>query len=154
METSDVIADRLIYWGVNAIFVLPGDGINGMMEAGQGQVHSSQTWGGRAAFAGCAYSKFTGDVGVCLATSGSDGIHLLNDAHMDNRPVLAITGRTYAGLSVTKVDLEMYCESDIIGERIIAGISGRYSREFIRDSDSHGTEALIMCVGYQNIETV
>ena len=105
MNTSDIIADRLIDWGVKVIFGLPGDGINGMMEAlrrRSGQIkfilvrHEEG-----AAFSAVGYAKFTGQLGVCLSTSGPGGIHLLNglyDAHMDNVPVLAITGRTYADL--------------------------------------------------------
>jgi len=105
LDTSDVIADRLIDWGVKVIFGLPGDGINGMMEALRKRQDKIKFVLVRheegAAFEACGYSKFTGQVGVCLATSGPGGIHLLNglyDAHMDNRPVLAITGRTYSDL--------------------------------------------------------
>jgi pyruvate dehydrogenase (quinone) len=105
MDTSDKIVDRLTYWGVKVIFGLPGDGINGMMEALRKRQDKIKFVLVRheegAAFAACGYSKFTGELGVCLATSGPGGIHLLNglyDAHMDNRPVLAITGRTYSDL--------------------------------------------------------
>ena len=105
MNTSDIIADRLIDWGVKVIFGLPGDGINGMMEAlrrrsGQIKFILERHEEG-AAFSAVGYAKFTGQLGVCLSTSGPGGIHLLNglyDAHMDNVPVLAITGRTYADL--------------------------------------------------------
>ena len=97
--------DRLIDWGVRVVFGLPGDGINGVMEALRKRQDKIKFVLVRheegAAFEACGYSKFTGDVGVCLATSGPGGIHLLNglyDAHMDNRPVLAITGRTYSDL--------------------------------------------------------
>lgn len=105
MDTCDVVADRLIDWGVDVIFGLPGDGINGMMEALRKRQDKIKFVLVRheegAAFAACGYSKFTGKLGVCLATTGPGGIHLLNglyDAHMDNRPVLAITGRTYTDL--------------------------------------------------------
>ena len=105
MNTSDIIADRLIDWGVEVIFGLPGDGINGMMEALRKRSEKIKFILVRheegAAFSAVGYAKFTGRLGVCLATSGPGGIHLLNglyDAHMDNIPVLAITGRTYSDL--------------------------------------------------------
>jgi pyruvate dehydrogenase (quinone) len=106
LDTSDIIADRLIDWGVKVIFGLPGDGINGMMEALRKRQDKIKFVLVRheegAAFEACGYSKFTGNIGVCLATSGPGGLHLINglyDAHMDNRPVLAITGRTYTDLA-------------------------------------------------------
>ncbi|MHB8568469.1 MAG: thiamine pyrophosphate-dependent enzyme [Nitrososphaerales archaeon] len=105
MNTSDIIADRLIGWGVKVIFGLPGDGINGMMEALRTRSDKIKFVLVRheegAAFSAVGYAKFTGELGVCLATSGPGGIHLLNglyDAHMDSAPVLAITGRTYSDL--------------------------------------------------------
>ncbi|MHB2035322.1 MAG: thiamine pyrophosphate-dependent enzyme [Nitrososphaerales archaeon] len=105
MNTSDIIADRLIDWGVKVVFGLPGDGINGMMEALRKRSNKIKFVLVRheevAAFSAVGYAKFTGQLGVCLATSGPGGIHLLNglyDAHMDNVPVLAITGRTYSDL--------------------------------------------------------
>lgn len=105
MNTSDIIADRLIDWGVEVIFGLPGDGINGMMEALRKRREKIKFILVRheegAAFSAVGYAKFTGRLGVCLATSGPGGIHLLNglyDAHMDNIPILAITGRTYSDL--------------------------------------------------------
>ncbi len=103
--TADVLADRLIDWGVRVIFGLPGDGINGIMEALRKrqdrltfvQVRHEEA----AAFMACGYAKYTGQLGVCLATSGPGAIHLLNglyDAKMDGAPVLAITGQTYHDL--------------------------------------------------------
>jgi pyruvate dehydrogenase (quinone)/pyruvate oxidase len=100
-----VLADRLIDWGVTVVFGLPGDGINGIMEALRTrqdrlsfvQVRHEEA----AAFMACGYAKFTGRLGVCLATSGPGAIHLLNglyDAKMDGAPVLAITGQTYHDL--------------------------------------------------------
>ena len=99
MTASDILIERLIDWGVSVIFGLPGDGINGIMEAlrtkqdkiGFIQVRHEEA----AAFMACAYSKYTGKLGVCLATSGPGGIHLLNglyDAKFDGASVLAITG--------------------------------------------------------------
>jgi pyruvate dehydrogenase (quinone) len=103
--TADLLLDRLIGWGVDTIFSLPGDGINGIFEALRTrqdklryvQVRHEEA----AAFAACGYAKFTGRLGVCLATSGPGGIHLLNglyDAKMDKQPVLAITGHTFHDL--------------------------------------------------------
>ena len=105
MNTSDIIVDRLIDWGIKVVFGLPGDGINGMMEALRKRSDKIKFVLVRheegAAFSAVGYAKFTGQLGVCLATSGPGGIHLLNglyDAHMDSVSVLAITGRTYSDL--------------------------------------------------------
>jgi pyruvate dehydrogenase (quinone) len=102
---SDTVGDfllaRLRAWGVHRIYGYPGDGINGIMGAmnrADGdpefiQVRHEEM----AAFMACAHAKFTGEVGVCLATSGPGAIHLLNglyDARMDHQPVLAIVGQT------------------------------------------------------------
>jgi|SRR5579871_98945 pyruvate dehydrogenase (quinone)/pyruvate oxidase len=102
---SDTLVERLIDWGVDTIFGLPGDGINGLMEAlrtHQEQVKFIQVRHEEAAaFAACSYAKFTGRLGVCLATSGPGAIHLLNglyDAKMDGVPVLALTGQQYSDL--------------------------------------------------------
>ena len=112
--TADVLADRLIDWGVRVIFGLPGDGINGIMEALRTrqdrltfiQVRHEEA----AAFMACGYAKYTGKLGVCLATSGPGAIHLLNglyDAKMDGAPVLALTGQTYHDLIGTQYQQEV-----------------------------------------------
>ena len=95
---ADHLVERLIEWGVDTIFGFPGDGINGIFEAlrtHQDKMHFIQVRHEEsAAFAACSYAKFTGRLGVCLATSGPGGIHLLNglyDAKCDMQPVLAIT---------------------------------------------------------------
>ncbi|HLW02922.1 MAG TPA: thiamine pyrophosphate-dependent enzyme [Ktedonobacterales bacterium] len=102
---SDVMVERLIDWGVDTVFGIPGDGINGIMEAlrtHQQQIRFIQVRHEEAAaFAACAFAKFTGKLGVCLATSGPGAIHLLNglyDAKMDGAPVLALTGQQYSDL--------------------------------------------------------
>jgi len=113
---ADVLVDSLIEWGVEVIFGLPGDGINGIMESLRQkqekirfvQVRHEET----AAFMACGYAKFTGKLGVCLATSGPGGIHLLNglyDAKLDGAPVLAITGLQYHDLinTHTQQDIEL-----------------------------------------------
>src|ERR671910_3667254 len=106
---ADVMIDILIHdWDVNTIFGLPGDGINGLMEALRKrkdrirfiQVRHEES----AAFMACAYAKYTGKLGVCLATSGPGGIHLLNglyDAKLDGAPVLALTGLPYHDMMCT-----------------------------------------------------
>src|SRR6476646_2856928 len=102
---SDLIVERLIDWGVDTIFGLPGDGVDGIFEALRThqdklkfiQVRHEEA----AAFAACGYAKFTGRLGVCIATSGPGGVHLLNglyDAKFDGQPVLAITGHTFHDL--------------------------------------------------------
>jgi pyruvate dehydrogenase (quinone) len=96
---SEALVQRLIDWGVDTVFGLPGDGINGIMEGLRRHkdqirfvlVHHEEA----AAFMATAHAKATGKIGVCLATSGPGGIHLLNglyDAKLDHMPVLAITG--------------------------------------------------------------
>ena len=108
MNASDVLVEKLIAWGVDTIFGLPGDGINGVMESLRKKqdkirfIHMRHEESG--AFAAVAYAKFTGKLGVCLATSGPGGIHLLNglyDAKMDQVPVLAITGMQFRDLTGT-----------------------------------------------------
>ncbi len=99
-NVSDFLIDRLSEWGIKRIFGYPGDGINGIMgalEKAQDKVRFIQVRHEEmAAFMACAHAKFTGEIGVCLATSGPGAIHLLNglyDAKMDHQPVLAIVGQ-------------------------------------------------------------
>jgi pyruvate dehydrogenase (quinone)/pyruvate oxidase len=106
---SDALLARLVDWGVDTIFGLPGDGINGFMEAlrkRQDEVRFVHTRHEEtAALAACGYAKFTGKLGVCLSTAAPGAIHLLNglyDAMVDQAPVLAITGMTYHDLIGTK----------------------------------------------------
>ncbi|HEU5336957.1 MAG TPA: thiamine pyrophosphate-requiring protein [Terriglobales bacterium] len=97
---SDFLLQRLMEWGVQRIYGYPGDGINGIMgalEKTKGKMDFVQVRHEEmAAFMACAHAKFTGDIGVCCATSGPGAIHLLNglyDAKMDHQPVLAIVGQ-------------------------------------------------------------
>jgi pyruvate dehydrogenase (quinone) len=97
---SDFLLERLTEWGVTRIFGFPGDGINGMLGAldrAQDKIEFVQVrHEENAAFMACAHSKFTGEVGVCMATSGPGAIHLLNglyDAKMDHQSVVAIVGQ-------------------------------------------------------------
>lgn len=111
---SNTLVERLIAWGVDTVFGLPGDGINGVIEAFREQQDKVRFIQVRheeaAAFAACAYAKFTGKLGVCVATSGPGAIHLLNglyDAKMDGAPVLAITGQQYSDLLGTYYQQEV-----------------------------------------------
>jgi pyruvate dehydrogenase (quinone) len=128
---SDLLIDRLSAWGVKVIFGLPGDGINGIFEALRTRQDKIQFIQVRheeaAAFAACGYAKATGGLGVCLATSGPGGIHLLNglyDAKFDGQPVLAITGHTFHDLIGTHyqqdVDLDkVYVDVAAYNERVM-----------------------------------
>jgi pyruvate dehydrogenase (quinone) len=112
--SADVMVERLIDWGVGVVFGLPGDGINAIMEAlrtRQDRISFLQVRHEEAAaFMACGYAKYTGRLGVCLATSGPGAIHLLNglyDAKMDGAPVLALTGQTYHDLIGTRYQQEV-----------------------------------------------
>jgi pyruvate dehydrogenase (quinone) len=128
---SDVLLETLLDWEVQVIFGLPGDGINGIMEAVRKrkdtvrfvQVRHEES----AAFMACGYAKFTGKLGVCLATSGPGGIHLLNglyDAKLDQQPVLAVTGLAFHDLigTYTQQDVELdklFMDVAVYNERIM-----------------------------------
>jgi pyruvate dehydrogenase (quinone) len=116
LTAGDVLVNTLMDWGVDTIFGIPGDGINGLIESLRRrkdeirfiQVRHEEA----AAFAACAYAKWTGRLGVCVATSGPGGIHLLNglyDAKLDQAPVLAITGLQFHDLlhTFTQQDVEL-----------------------------------------------
>ncbi len=114
--TADMLLDAIHDWGVDVIFGLPGDGINGIMEALRKRQDKIRFIHVRheesAAFMACGYAKYTGKLGACLATSGPGGIHLANglyDAKLDGQPVLAITGMPYHDLigTYTQQDVEL-----------------------------------------------
>jgi pyruvate dehydrogenase (quinone) len=99
---ADNLCERLIAWDVSTVYGYPGDGINGILGAlrrHQDDLRFVQTRHEEmAAFMACGHAKFTGEIGVCMATSGPGAIHLLNglyDAKLDHRPVLAIVGQTF-----------------------------------------------------------
>jgi pyruvate dehydrogenase (quinone) len=100
MTVSDYILHRLNEWGLKRIYGFPGDGINGLIGA-VGRAGDKIDWvqvrhEEMSAFMACAHSKFTGEVGVCMATSGPGAVHLLNglyDAKMDHQSVVAIVGQ-------------------------------------------------------------
>ena len=131
MTAADVLIETLIDWGVDIVFGLPGDGINGLMESlrtHEDQIRFIQVRHEEsAAFMACGYAKFTGKLGVCFATSGPGGIHLLNglyDAKMDGQPVLAVTGLQFHDLigTFTQQDVgldRLYMDVAAFNERIM-----------------------------------
>src|SRR6185437_4353179 len=126
---SDVLIETLLDWGVDTIFGLPGDGINGIMEAlrtRQDKIRFIQVRHEEAAaFMACGYAKFTGKLGVCLATSGPGGIHMLNglyDAKMDGQPVLALTGLQFHDLIGT------YTQQDVALDRLYIDVAAYNER--------------------------
>src|SRR5437867_11882766 len=97
---ADILIENVIDWGVDTVFGIPGDGINGIMEAlrtRQDRIKFIQVRHEEAAaFMACAHAKYTGRLGCCLATSGPGSIHLLNGlyaAKLEQEPVQAITGK-------------------------------------------------------------
>jgi pyruvate dehydrogenase (quinone) len=131
---SDVLIDCLLAWGVDTIFGMPGDGINGIMEAlrrkneGQReptirfiQVRHEES----AALMACAHSKWTGRIGCCLATTGPGGVHLLNglyDAKFDRASVIAITGLPYHDL------IDTFTQQDVDLPRLFADVAAYSTR--------------------------
>jgi pyruvate dehydrogenase (quinone) len=118
------LLDTLSEWGVEVIFGLPGDGINGLMEGLRQrqerirfiQVRHEES----AALMACGYAKYTGKLGVCLATSGPGGLHLLNglyDAKLDGQPVLAITGHHFHDL------IDTHAQQDVALDRIFMDVA-------------------------------
>jgi pyruvate dehydrogenase (quinone) len=126
---ADILIETIQDWGVDVIFGLPGDGINGLMEALRTrrdeirfiQVRHEEA----AAFMASGYAKFTGKLGVCLATSGPGGLHLLNglyDAKMDGQPVLAITGHHYHDL------IDTHAQQDVDLDRVFSDVAAYNTR--------------------------
>jgi pyruvate dehydrogenase (quinone) len=124
MTGGDVLIEVLLEWGVKVVFGLPGDGINGVMEALRKrqdkirfvQVRHEES----AALMACGYAKYTGKLGVCLATSGPGGLHLLNglyDAKLDGQPVLAITGHHFHDL------IDTHAQQDVDLDRVFMDVA-------------------------------
>lgn len=129
LNASDLLVEALIAWKIDTVFGLPGDGINGIMEALRQrqdrirfiQVRHEES----AAFMATGYAKWTGRLGCCLATSGPGGIHLLNglyDARADGAPVLALTGLPYHDLVGT------HTQQDVDLDRLFADVALYSSR--------------------------
>lgn len=123
-NAAEILVDTLVAWNVEVVFGLPGDGINGVMEALRTrrdkiafvQVRHEES----AAFMACAYAKWTGKLGVCLATSGPGGTHLLTglyDAKLDQAPVLAITGMQFHDL------IETFTQQDVDLTRVFNDVA-------------------------------
>jgi len=124
---SDYLVQRLYDWGIRRVFGYPGDGINGVMGAlnrAESKIQFIQVRHEEmAAFMACAHAKFTGEVGVCIATSGPGAIHLLNglyDARMDHQPVLAIVGQQ----ATTALGADYQQEVDLIS--LYKDVAGDY----------------------------
>lgn len=140
-KVSDFLLQRLSAWGVKRIFGYPGDGINGILgglERHQDlfefvQVRHEEM----AAFMATAHAKFTGEIGVCLATSGPGAIHLLNglyDAKMDHQPVVAIIGQAarsaLGGNYQQEVDLTSLYK-DVAGEYVFMASTPMQTRQLV-----------------------
>jgi pyruvate dehydrogenase (quinone) len=126
---SDILIDCLIAWGVDTIYGMPGDGINGLMEAirqREGRVRFIQVRHEEsAALMACAHSKWTGRIGCCLATTGPGGVHLLNglyDAKFDKASVIAITGMPYHDL------IDTFTQQDVDLPRLFSDVAAYSSR--------------------------
>jgi len=137
--TAEIVIDTVLEWGIDTIFGIPGDGINGVMEAIRKrqadkklrfvQVRHEEA----AALMACGYAKFTGRLGCCLATSGPGGIHLLNglyDAKLDGAPVLAITGLQFHDLLGTHTQQDvaldnLFMDVAAFNERIMGAAHAR-----------------------------
>jgi pyruvate dehydrogenase (quinone) len=138
---GDYFWERMSEWDVKRIFGYPGDGINGLigaLERARDRFHFVQVRHEEmAAFMACAHAKYTGELGVCLATSGPGAIHLLNglyDARMDHQPVLAIVGQqartAMGGQYQQEVDL-MSLYKDVAGEFVHMATSPAQVRQLI-----------------------
>jgi pyruvate dehydrogenase (quinone) len=139
--TADFIVARLHEWGVRRVYGYPGDGINGIMGAlnrADGAIDFIQVRHEEmAAFMACAHAKFTGEVGVCLATSGPGAIHLLNglyDAKLDHQPVVAIVGQSsrlaMGGAYQQEVDLQSLFK-DVASEYVQTAMAPAQLRHLI-----------------------
>lgn len=165
-NASDVLIEGIMAWGVDVVFGLPGDGINGIMESlrtRQDKIRFIQVRHEEAAaFMACAYAKYTGKLGCCLATSGPGGIHLLNglyDAKMDQAPVLAITGQTFSDLkgsnfqqevNMTQLfsDVAVYNE-EVINPNQVEMLAGEACRHAL---NHRGVAHITFPVDYQTVE--
>jgi pyruvate dehydrogenase (quinone)/pyruvate oxidase len=131
ITAADVLVETLIDWGVDTIFGIPGDGINGIVESLRKQQERIRFIQVRheeaAAFMACAWAKFTARIGACIATSGPGGIHLLNglyDAKLDGQPVIAITGLQFHDLIGTSTQQDvaldkLFIDVAVYNERVM-----------------------------------
>lgn len=158
---SDYTIDRLYDWGIRRIYGFPGDGINGFMGAlnrADGKIDFVQVRHEEmAAFMACAHAKYTGEVGICMATSGPGAIHLLNglyDAKMDHQPVVAIVGQSarsaLGGSYQQEVDL-ISLFKDVAGDYVHMCVVPTQTRGLIdRAIRIALTERTVTCVIFPN----
>src|SRR5437868_3424401 len=162
---GDILLDAIQEWGVEVVFGIPGDGINGIMEALRTrqdkirfiQVRHEES----AALMACGYAKYSGRLGVCLATSGPGGIHLLNglyDAKLDGAPVLAITGLQYHDLvhTFTQQDVELdklFMDACVYNSRIMgpAHVENAVNLACRAAISQHGPAHITMPVDMQSL---
>src|SRR5690349_10771285 len=141
MNVGQFILERLAEWGVKRIYGYPGDGINGILgafhEVGDKVEFTQVRHEELASFAACAHAKFTGEVGVCLATSGPGAVHLLNglyDAKLDHQPVVAIIGqqaRSSLGANYQQeIDLDALYK-DVAGEFVQTCMVAHQARHLV-----------------------
>lgn len=154
---SDHLLERLATWDVKHVFGYPGDGINGIMGAFNRDAHGCQFVQARheemAAFMATGYAKFTGRVGVCLATSGPGAIHLLNglyDAKLDHAPVVAIVGQSattaMGGSYQQEVDLHNLFK-DVASEYVHTAMSPDQLRMLVdRAFRTAASERCVTCI--------
>ena len=154
--SADVLVETLQDWGVEVVFGLPGDGINGVMESLRTRRDSIRFIQVRheeaAAFMACAYAKYTGKLGVCFGTSGPGGIHLLNglyDAKFDGQPVVAITGHHFHDL------IDTFSQQDVNLERVFADVAV-YSSRIMGPAHVRNVtdQACRMALGYKGVAHV
>lgn len=126
---AEILLDSIHRWGVEVIFGMPGDGIAGIMDALDKRGDKIRFIQSRheeaAALMACGYARFTGKLGVCLASSGAGGIHLLNglyDAKLDGQPVLAITGAPHLDYSDT------FSQQDVALDRLFMDVAAYNTR--------------------------
>jgi pyruvate dehydrogenase (quinone) len=132
------ILDRLAEWGIKQIYGYPGDGINGILggfhEVGD-RIRFIQTRHEElASFAACAHAKFTGEVGVCLATSGPGAVHLLNglyDAKLDHQPVVAIIGQQ------ARASLGANYQQEVDLDALYKDVAGEFVQTLMVPSQTH-----------------
>jgi len=154
---GDFVVNRLREWGISRVFAFPGDGILGIMAAFDGaegnprfvQVRHEEL----AAFMACAHAKFTGEVGVCLATSGPGAIHLLNglyDAQLDHQPVVAIVGQSattaIGGAYQQEVDLQSLFKDVASGYVVTVASAGAVRHCIDRAIRIARSERCVTCV--------
>jgi pyruvate dehydrogenase (quinone) len=141
---AEVLVDTLVAWGVDIIFGMPGDGINGLMEAIRRRVRAGTLrfvqvrHEESAAFMACGHAKWTGRLGCCLATTGPGGIHLLNglyDAKLDHAPVIAVTGLPYHDL------VDTFTQQDVDLPKLFADVS-EYSARIMSPAHVENVVAL------------